>query len=79
MSEPWYVQAFMKGFFTMRIVTLLVIGSTVYMWLSGLPISELQKNVTLIIIGFWFNSEITKEIIMHLIEENKELRRMIKQ
>jgi len=57
-----------KGVFTTRLVTLALTGVCCYMWIRGMPLDETLKTSWLIILGFWFNSEISSQVIRWLLE-----------
>lgn len=56
-----------RGVFTTRFVTLALTGVCCYMWVSGLPLDETLRTSWLIILGFWFNTEITSQVVKWLI------------
>jgi len=58
-----------KGIITMRIVTLLIVSVTCYMWLERIPVSETQETAFLLILGFYFGGEITSTLLKRLLEE----------
>jgi hypothetical protein len=58
-----FIEIIEKGLIITRLVTLALTGVCVYMWIMGLPLDETLKNSWLIILGFWFNSEISGKII----------------
>lgn len=60
-----------KGVFTTRLVTMILTGVCCYMWVSGIPLEETLRASWLIIIGFWFNSELSNQIIKLLMEERR--------
>ena len=61
-----------KGVFTTRIVTLALTGICCYLWLNGIQLDETLKTSWLIIIGFWFNSELSGQVITKFLEKSKE-------
>jgi hypothetical protein len=58
-----FIEIIEKGLIITRLVTLALTGVCVYMWIMGLPLDETLKTSWLIILGFWFNSEISGKII----------------
>lgn len=62
------LELFGKGVFTTRIITLTLTGICSYLWISGIPLDETLKTSWLIIIGFYFNTEISQWIIKQIIQ-----------
>lgn len=64
-----------RGIITMRIVTLLVVAVTCYMWLARIPVSESQQTATMLVLGFYFGGEswaaLGKRIVEKWIDEGK--------
>lgn len=49
-----------KGILTTRLVTAALTATVIYVEISGGTLSETLRTAWLIIMGFWFNSEIVK-------------------
>ena len=49
-----------KGVFTTRLVTAALTATIIYIEVTGGTLSETLRAAWLIIMGFWFNSEIAK-------------------
>lgn len=60
---------FGKGIFTTRIVTLTLTAVCCYLWINGMQLDETLKTSWLIIIGFYFNTEISQWLIKEVIKE----------
>lgn len=60
-----------RGILTTRVVTLALTGICCYLWIEGIPLDETLRASWLIIIGFWFNSEVTTQVIKWLLEKEK--------
>lgn len=58
-----------KGVITTRLITLTLTGICAYLWLKGMPLDETLRTSWLIIIGFYFNTEITQWVIKYIIGE----------
>jgi len=58
-----------KGIITMRIVTLLIVCVTCYMWLREIPVSETQSTCLMLILGFYFGGEVSSTVLKRLLEE----------
>jgi len=52
---------FMKIFSPVRIITFALTGTCMYMWITGQPIDELLRYSWLLLIGYWFKSEVDKK------------------
>jgi hypothetical protein len=61
-----------KGVITTRLVTLVLTGICGYMWIKGLPLDETLRTSWLIILGFWFNSEISSQVIKWVMDKKDE-------
>lgn len=61
-----------RGVLTTRLVTLTLTGICAYLWLKGLPLDETLKTSWLIVIGFYFNTEITQWLIKYIIKGKVE-------
>jgi hypothetical protein len=46
-----------KSVITQSIITILVLATCVYLWLTGVPLPEDLKSITLVIVGFFFGSK----------------------
>lgn len=57
-----------RGVITTRLITLTLTGICAFLWLKGLPLDETLKTSWLIIIGFWFNSELTQWLVKYIIQ-----------
>lgn len=57
------------GVITTRLVTLIVIGTAVYMWVTGMVMGETQKVITVMIVGFYFGGETFTKFSKHLLDE----------
>jgi len=58
-----------KGVIVQRVIALALTGVCCYLWVTGKPIPTDLKAVYMIIIGFFFSTEITGLFIKHLLEE----------
>jgi len=58
-----------KGVITQRVIALSLTGIIAYLWITGKPVPNELKNIYMIIIGFFFSSEISQLFIKHLLEE----------
>lgn len=58
-----------RGILTTRLVTFALTGICCYLWIKGIPLDETLRASWLIIIGFWFNSEVTTQVIKWLLEK----------
>ena len=67
-----FIKLVEKGVLITRLVTLALTGICCYLWVVQLPLEETLKTSWLIIIGFWFNSEVTTQLVKYLMEKEKE-------
>lgn len=67
-----FLELLEKGILTTRLVTLTLTGICTYLWLKGMPLDETLRTSWLIIIGFYFNTEISQWIIKYIVKEKKE-------
>ena len=58
-----------KGIFTTRVITFALTGICCYLWVKGVPLDETLETSWLIVLGFWFNSEVSSVVIKHLVEK----------
>lgn len=64
-----FIDLMERGILTTRLVTLSLTGVCVYLWIQGMPLDETLRTSWLIILGFWFNSEISSQVIKWLLEK----------
>lgn len=69
--EKW-LNLIEKGVITTRLVTLTLTGICAYLWLKGIPLDETLKASWLIIIGFYFNTELTQWLVKYIIQGKAE-------
>lgn len=76
MNDSKPLQLLEKGVLTMRLLSLLVVATTCYMWLAQIPVSDSQSTATMLVLGFYFGGEtmgtIAKRLIDQWIEHHKE-------
>lgn len=60
-----------RGAFTTRIITGAIVGVSVYHWMNQMPLPESLKMTLFIILGFWFNSELSDRVIKYFMEKGK--------
>jgi len=60
-----------KGVFTQRVIAAALLGVCCYMWIAQGEVPESLKACFLIVLGFFFSTEISQTIIKFLIEELK--------
>ena len=58
-----------RGILTTRVITLTLTGICAYLWIKGIPLDETLRTSWLIIVGFWFNSEVSTQVIKWLMEK----------
>jgi len=64
-----FLELIEKGILTARIITLIVVCTTCYMWLAGKTVGEAQQTAFMLILGFYFGGEITSTILKRMLEE----------
>ena len=64
-----FLELLERGILTTRVITLTLTGICAYLWIKGVPLDETLKTSWLIIIGFWFNSEVSTQVIKWLMEK----------
>lgn len=57
------------GIITTRLVTLIVVGAAVYMWVAGIEMSKVQETATMLILGYYFGGETFGSFSKKLLEE----------
>lgn len=57
------------GVITMRLLTFIIVGSTVYMWVSQIPIDKTQEVITVMVVGFYFGGETFAQFSKFLLEK----------
>jgi len=60
-----------KGVITQRVIAAALLGVCCYMWIAQGEVPESLKACFLIVLGFFFSTEISQTIIKFLIEELK--------
>jgi len=58
-----------KGIITQRIIALALTGVVSYLWVSGKPVPDDLRTAFMVVLGFFFASEIGQLFIRHLLEE----------
>ena len=64
-----FLELLERGILTTRVITLTLTGICAYLWIKGIPLDETLKTSWLIIVGFWFNSEVSTQVIKWLMEK----------
>ena len=64
-----FLELLERGVLTTRVITLTLTGLCAYLWVKGIPLDETLRTSWLIIIGFWFNSEVSTQVIKWLMEK----------
>ena len=64
-----FLELLERGILTTRVITLTLTGICAYLWIKGVPLDETLKTSWLIIVGFWFNSEVSTQVIKWLMEK----------
>jgi len=60
-----------KGVFTQRVIAVALLGVCCYLWVAQGEVPESLKSCFLVVLGFFFSTEISQTIIKFLIEELK--------
>jgi len=58
-----------KGIITQRVIAAALLGVCCYMWIAQGEVPESLKACFLIVLGFFFSTEITQTLIKFLIDE----------
>jgi hypothetical protein len=64
-----FLELLERGVLTTRVITLTLTGLCAYLWVKGIPLDETLRTSWLIIVGFWFNSEVSTQVIKWLMEK----------
>jgi len=63
-----FLELIKQGVITVRLVTFVIVAALVYQWITQNPVPEFQKEVSRIVVIFWFGGETLGSLFKFLLE-----------